>query len=815
MNAIAKASAYTVPKSTAIGEKIENGSQNSQQDTAMRSTNQSQSEPIPATLVEGDTLEAECSVAAATGGTSPVPQTAETKRAKAITDYWPTHVYISENNFKYKSLSNWGLNTAVGCTHGCLFCYVPSTSVNKQAERLLKRGVDDPDEQWGEYVFVRDWNEEKFIASLRKAENTAHKDLKKDGNRAVMLCTTTDPYQVIRNADPDKQKELNDQHKYIVRRSLELIRDHSTLNVRILTRSPLAKIDFELMKSFGDRLLFGMSLPTLNENLLRIYEPSAPGPVARLKTLKAARDAGLNIYVAVAPTYPECGEADLRATLQAVKDLNPFTVFHEPINIRAENVARIQAHAETLGIKLKTEVFESTETWQDYAVQQLRMAERIALEVGLGERIHLWPDKALGSNKALKRFPEPAHKEWLSKYWTRVSEWPTGATVNHHSMEREADIATIEIAESKSIENTDPPFEAENKTIAGFTAKTPDEILEMTFDPNDSYLFDGVFSKGQVMTLLGPGGIGKSRLLLQLAAAMITGKEFLGIRLPSRKLKWLFIQNENSARRLQIDFQKLKAWIGADLWKEVSAHILIQTPEDSADIPFVLDDQKGLKLLEKHISKNHPDVIVFDPLSGFANGSLNGDSTMRKVCIAINQVARFGKPGCSVVVVHHTLTGREGARKATGWDRGSYGRGSKTLHSWTRGQINIALGSPTDPQLLVVSCGKNSNGQEFKPFGIRLNPETLIYGLEKNFNIRDWEARLNGEDERPTAASVAKIVANGPISKKDLASKIMKKFVCQKSVAYDAIRKATGESIELGEGKKFVIKADPIFENPV
>jgi hypothetical protein len=74
----------------------------------------------------------------------------------------------------------------------------------------------------------------------------------------------------------------------------------------------------------------------------------------------------------------------------------------------------------------------------------------------------------------------------------------------------------------------------------------------------------------------------------------------------------------------------------------------------------------------------------------------------------------------------------------------------------------------------------------------------------------DREAKLNGESERLTAASVAKLVADGPISKKDLASKIMNKFVCQKSVAYDAIRKATGESIELGEGKKFVIKADSI-----
>jgi DNA repair photolyase len=60
----------------------------------------------------------------------------------------------------------------------------------------------------------------------------------------------------------------------LVRRSLELIRDHSTLNVRILTRSPLARSDFDLFKSFGPRLLFGMSLPTLRNDVARIYEPS-------------------------------------------------------------------------------------------------------------------------------------------------------------------------------------------------------------------------------------------------------------------------------------------------------------------------------------------------------------------------------------------------------------------------------------------------------------------------------------------------------------------------------------------------------------
>jgi len=621
----------------------------------------------------------------------------------------------------------------------------------------------------------------------------------------VMLCTTTDPYQTIRHADPVKQKELNERHRHIVRRSLELIRDHSTLNVRILTRSPLAKIDFAVMKSLGDRLLFGMSLPTLNEQLIRIYEPSAPGAAARLKTLRAARDAGLNVYVTVAPTYPECDEADIRATLQAVKELDPVTVFHEPINIRAENVYRIQTHALKEGVVLNTGVFESTEMWQAYAVEQLRMVERVANEVGLGERIHLWPDKDLGRKKALKRFSNSDHEEWLWKWWNRISEWPCKVIVDQ-TQKHSTDTAADEKVIAKHAENPTRPAQAEEKMVAGLTARTPDQILEMKFDACENYLFDGVFSKGQVMTLLGPGGAGKSRLLLQLAAAMIVGKDFLGIKMPARKLRWLFIQNENSARRLQSDFQRLKAWIGEEHWQDVSDNIRIQTPERYEDTLLDLDNPESKKLVERYITQNEPDVIVFDPLCAFTSGSLNSDSSMRKVCMGLNQVSRNGNEDCSVVVVHHTLTGKEGARKAVGLDRASYGRGSKALHSWTRGQINVAPGSSTDNRMLLISCGKNSNGQEFKPFGIRLNPDTLIYELDEDFSLEQWEARLNGGAEKLNPTAVAKIVAKGPVLKKDLAAKVMDRFGCQKTVAYVAIGKANGDTIELNFEKKYQLK---------
>lgn len=342
-----------------------------------------------------------------------------------ISDYWNQPAVIAPNNFKFKSLSEWSFNTAIGCGHGCRFCYVPETSVGKQVHPLAKFGVTDPDAEWGQYVFVRLWDEKEFMAKLREAEKTPADKLKPDGNRAVMVCTTTDPYQVIRHSDARRQQELNDAHRQVVINGLERIRDKSTLNVRVLTRSPLAKQDFELFRSFGDRLMFGMSLPTLNNRLAKVYEPNAPSPSQRFATLKAAKEAGLHIFVAVAATYPECNDADLRSTLTAVRDLEALTIFHEPINVRAENVRRIEEHAKSIGVKLQTDVFATPATWRKYAIGQLKMVESIANDLGIGARLHLWPDKELIAEAALLEVENPLqHLRWIRKYHSRISEWP-------------------------------------------------------------------------------------------------------------------------------------------------------------------------------------------------------------------------------------------------------------------------------------------------------------------------------------------------------------------------------------------------------
>lgn len=353
--------------------------------------------------------------------------TLPTPANSTVSGLWSHPAVIAKTSFQSKSLSGWSFNPAIGCAHACRFCYVPSVSTNHLASQLAPLGVGDPDSDWGRYIFLRPWDEAAFMKSLRHADFVSRRDSAAGTTHAVMFSSTTDPYQVIPNANLARSRELTDANLTMVARALELIRDHSTLNVRILTRSPLAAKHFELFRSFGPRLLFGMSMPTLRNDLASIYEPKAPAPSRRLATLQKARDAGLHVYVAMGPTYPECNAADIHATMQAVAALNPCIIYHEPINVRAENIARIEAEGLKQGVPVNTAVFASPKAWGAYALESFRHALNAAKALGVQDRLHLSPDKALGHPDIVNAQKDPAaYLRWLNQCWSRVSAWPVG-----------------------------------------------------------------------------------------------------------------------------------------------------------------------------------------------------------------------------------------------------------------------------------------------------------------------------------------------------------------------------------------------------
>jgi hypothetical protein len=148
---------------------------------------------------------------------------------------------------------------------------------------------------------------------------------------------------------------------------------------------------------------------------------------------------------------------------------------------------------------------------------------------------------------------------------------------------------------------TDSPDKATSKGIETpqtiLSLRTPAELLAMEFNDDDLYLENGIFAKGQPLTILGPGGVGKSRLLLQFAICMITGRAFLGWNVSKRRTKWLILQAENGNRRLQQDIKKMRVWVGEEGWKAVEENLRIHTLEADHDAFLGLDNQRHRDLL--------------------------------------------------------------------------------------------------------------------------------------------------------------------------------------------------------------------------
>jgi DNA repair photolyase len=172
--------------------------------------------------------------------------------------------------------------------------------------------------------------------------------------------------------------------------------------------------------------MLGTSLPTLDANISRIYEPKVSAPRLRLKLLADAHAAGINTYVAVAPVYPEVGYEGILEVFEAVKAVNPCTVFLEPVNLRLSVAERVQAEARRQGHDIDMTPYTDNRAWADYAIRTLRDAELAAGVTGISARLHLWPDHAaLGRQSVVNRQPDSEeYLRWLRSWWSRVSEWP-------------------------------------------------------------------------------------------------------------------------------------------------------------------------------------------------------------------------------------------------------------------------------------------------------------------------------------------------------------------------------------------------------
>lgn len=177
------------------------------------------------------------------------------------------------------------MNPYGGCTHGCVYCY---------ASFMCR--FTDHSENWGEFLDVKINFPDVLARQLGSRSRRKGK---------VLLGTVTDAFQPA-------------EAQYgITRSSLNILVDHPLLEVHILTKSDLVRRDIAILQKLT-ACDVGFTITTMDRNISRVLEPGASPPDLRLEAAGELMEAGIPVWVFVAPLLP--GLTDKEGSLKTLVD---------------------------------------------------------------------------------------------------------------------------------------------------------------------------------------------------------------------------------------------------------------------------------------------------------------------------------------------------------------------------------------------------------------------------------------------------------------------------------------------------------------
>lgn len=180
------------------------------------------------------------------------------------------------------------INPYFGCQHNCQYCYAKLYTFGHEKEK------------WGSFVDARVNLVEKLKEQLKKI---------KQGE--IWFSSICDPYQPV-------------ERKYkLTRKCLKSLLDWKG-SVCIQTKSDLILRDLDLLKKLED-VEVGFTITTIDDDLVRIWEPQASLPLKRLEALKKLKQEGIKTYIFFGPILPYFSDSEEKI-LEAFKKFSQVGV---------------------------------------------------------------------------------------------------------------------------------------------------------------------------------------------------------------------------------------------------------------------------------------------------------------------------------------------------------------------------------------------------------------------------------------------------------------------------------------------------------
>ena len=283
--------------------------------------------------------------------------------------------------------------------------------------------------------------------------------------------------------------------------------------------------------------------------------------------------------------------------------------------------------------------------------------------------------------------------------------------------------------------------------IRPYSTRAWDELAEMELTPPE--IVWGGFALGGSCVIFGQGGLGKSRLALNLARNQVLGIPFAGLPTAARPLRHLMMGSENSIHRLQNDVRKMGAGLAPEQVAKLGAHIQLATLEGADDSHISLASPANVERWAATLEAWPPDVLWADPWGDVLAGEANGDEDTRATLSALRRLLRKANPAAGLGILAHARTGARNIMQAIGYDAANFGKGSKALYSAARCVWNLAPGDEGENPVLVCVHAKSNDAPKFPPFAVSLDPETMLYTRAADFDFEGWQsevaARANGK----------------------------------------------------------------------
>ena len=351
---------------------------------------------------------------------------------------------------------------------------------------------------------------------------------------------------------------------------------------------------------------------------------------------------------------------------------------------------------------------------------------------------------------------------------------------------------------------------ADSKKTVKYSTRSWADLKDVELEPR-VFFWGELFALGQLHVMFGQGGLGKSRISLNLARNQVLGLKFCNLPTGPKPLRHLMMGSENSIHRLQDDVRAMSINLKPDEIALLEEHVHLATLEGAEDAFINLGDEQNVRRWEATVAATRPDVVWVDPWGDILIGD-GTDREVRETLTAIKILVRRVNPDAALVVMAHARTGAQNIALAGGFGAADFGKGSKALYSAARAVVNLAPYDESDNPEVVTVCAKFNDAKKYPPFKMKMNEETHTYRHAGAVDLEGWRARVKaaGADKRrkaraaikpkPDSKAVEKIIrellAGGPLAQEELIKKVSEAYQLSEKEATQLVRDAKGKLIK-------------------